>query len=73
MEDLESIGNWLFDELGEHGVVVGNRLRYLVRERSDRFWALQRALVVRCRSVRIGRPGLEDVFFAKTGKAYTAV
>ncbi len=72
-EDLESIGNWIFDELGEHGVMVGNRLRYVVRERNDRFWALQQSLVVRCRSVRIGRPGLEDVFFAKTGKAYTAV
>ena len=72
-EDLESIGNWIFDELGERGVVVGNRLRYLVRECDDRFWSLQQALVLRCRSVRIGRPGLEDVFFAKTGKAYTAV
>lgn len=71
-DDLESIGNWLFEELGERGVVIGNRLRYLVRERSDRFWSLQQALVLRCRSVRIGRPGLEDVFFAKTGKAYTA-
>lgn len=71
-DDLESIGNWLFEELGERGVVIGNRLRYLVRERSDRFWSLQQALVLRCRSVRIGRPGLEDVFFAKTGRAYTA-
>lgn len=70
-EDLGTIEEWVGQELGARGVVVGNRLRFLVKDCDERLWDLQQALVSRCRSVTIGRPGLEDVFFAKTGKTYT--
>jgi ABC-2 type transport system ATP-binding protein len=66
----EEVLPWMESHLSVRGTQVGNSLRFILNDKNIALTDLYRDLSEKCSSVTIGRPSLEDVFIAKTGKAF---